>query len=304
MEISAIIPTLNASSTFPGLIQKLNTQTHLPLEIIVIDSSSTDLTQQIALEKGCQLEVIPRDEFDHGGTRNKAARLARGDILIFLTQDVLPWDEHFLERLVCPMVEGMASASFARQVARPNASPLERFFRAYRFPETSSLKRAEPGQRLSVHDVQFSNAASAVLSKAFWSVGGFPEKVILGEDVMLAAKLLRAGHTIAYQADAVVWHTHDYGFLQQFKRYFDIGVCYLRAGDELGGVRAGGEGLKLMRAQFEFLGRESAYAWMPRALLELITKWLGYHLGFLEPFLPLWVKQRLSLQPGFWLQKR
>jgi rhamnosyltransferase len=303
VKIVIIIPTLNASSYLSQTLSSFNSQT-LFTQKIIIDSSSTDYTQQLALEAGCTLEVIPRSEFDHGGTRNQAARLARGDIFVFLTQDVLPQDQHFIENLVRPIINGTASASYARQVAAPSASPLERFFRAYRFPSVSSLKRAEVGQSLSVQDVQFSNAASAISNTAFWEIGGFTEGVILGEDVMLASKLLKAGHTIAYQADAVVWHTHDYGLMQQFKRYFDIGACYSRAGDALGGSKAGGEGVKLARAQFAFLLNERAYTWMPRAVLELGAKWLGYRLGYIERLLPLWLKHRVSLQPGFWRDGR
>ena len=304
MTIFVLIPTLNASIYLLELVRRLSTQTQLLLKIIVIDSSSTDNTQQLALEAGCTLEVIRRSEFDHGGTRNRAARLARGNILVFLTQDVLPQDDHFIENLVRPIVNGTASASYARQVAAPTASPIERFFRAYRFLSVSSLKRAEAAQSLSVQDVQFSNAASAISSAAFWEMGGFTEGVILGEDVMLASKLLKAGHAIAYQADAVVWHTHDHGLMQQFKRYFDIGVCYSRAGDALGGAKAGGEGVKLARAQFAFLFQERAYIWIPRAVLELGAKWLGYRLGYVERRLPLWLKRRVSLQPGFWRDGR
>ena len=92
--------------------------------------------------------------------------------------------------------------------------------------------------------------------------------------------------------------------MQQFKRYFDIGACYSRAGDALGGGKAGSEGVKLARAQFAFLLSERAYVWMPRAVLELGAKWLGYRLGYAERLLPLWLKRHVSLQPGFWRDGR
>jgi rhamnosyltransferase len=300
MILSVIIPTLNTSSYLPELVRTLKAQTQFTLEIIVIDSSSTDSTEQVALAAGCQLQVISRADFDHGGTRNRAARLAAGNILVFLTQDALPQDEHFLEHLVRPIISGQASASYARQMARPDASPLERFFRQYRYPDTSSLRRLTPGDPLTVRDVAFSNAASSFSASAFWEFGGFPEGKILSEDVLLVSKLLSAGHAVAYCADAVVWHTHEYTPAQQLRRYFDTGVAYSRAGAALGTKGVGGEGLKFASAQLRFLWSERAYAWFPRAILELAMKWLGFRLGSLERFMPINLKRGLSMHKGFW----
>jgi rhamnosyltransferase len=300
MEISAIIPTLNASRNFPDCIQNLNTQTYPPLEIIVIDSSSTDLTQQLALEKGCQLEVIPRAEFDHGGTRNKAASLARGDIAVFMTQDAVPDDQFFLERLIAPLLDGRASASYARQLPKANAFPPERFARLQNYPDHFEVRSLEDVPRLGVKAYYFSNVASAVLLKDFWEVGGFPEGVILSEDFTLAARLLHAGKRVAYAADARVRHSHNYSLAQQFRRYFDIGVFFARAPVELSGQRFGGEGVHFALAQLRFLWREHAYMWLPRTCLELGLRWLGFRLGRLEAFMPVRLKRLLSMHHGFW----
>jgi rhamnosyltransferase len=194
--------------------------------------------------------------------------------------------------------------TYACQRAVQSANPLERFFREFRFPDQSQTRRLEPNQPLSVRDVAFSNAAAAYRTNVFWELGGFPEGVILGEDVMLVAKALKAGYTVGYCAEATVWHTHDYSVLQQFKRYFDIGACYSRAGDALGGQQAGGEGLRFAKAQYKYLLQNKAYGWLPRAMLELGAKWLGYKLGFLERKLPLWAKKAMSLQPLFWQREQ
>lgn len=295
MRCILIVPTLNASRYIEKLLETLN-----PLETIIIDSSSTDNTVQIAQSLGARVEVIPQTEFDHGGTRNRAAKLARGEILVFLTQDALPAHHDFLEQLTKPIRDGQVAMTYARQRAVSTASPLERFMREFRFSDTSSVRKLEAGQELSVRDVAFSNAAAAYRTDVFWQLGGFPENVILGEDVMLVSKALKAGFAIGYCAQATVWHTHDYSPWQQFKRYFDIGACYSRAGDTLGGGQANGEGWRFARAQFAFLAHEKAWLWFPRAFLELGAKWLGYKLGYLEAKLPLAWKKHMSLQPAFW----
>jgi rhamnosyltransferase len=298
--ISVLVPTLNAAPYLPKLLDSLlDVQ-----EVIILDSSSQDNTASIAQQYGVRVEVIPKAKFDHGGTRNRAAKLAIGEILVFLTQDALPAHPDFLEQLTKPILEGKAVMTYACQRAVQSANPLERFFREFRFPDQSQTRRLEPNQPLSVRDVAFSNAAAAYRTNVFWELGGFPEGVILGEDVMLVAKALKAGYTVGYCAEATVWHTHDYSVLQQFKRYFDIGACYSRAGDALGGQQAGGEGLRFAKAQYKYLLQNKAYGWLPRAMLELGAKWLGYKLGFLERKLPLWAKKAMSLQPLFWQREQ
>ena len=94
---SIIIPTYNAESYLPPLLDALKEQSVSDFELIVIDSSSADKTVEIARGHTDNVIVIPQSEFDHGGTRAKAALAANGDILLFMTQDALPYDDHTVE---------------------------------------------------------------------------------------------------------------------------------------------------------------------------------------------------------------
>jgi rhamnosyltransferase len=105
--LSIIIPTYNAEGQIYRLCRNLLSQT-VSSEIIVVDSSSSDRTAEIAESAGAKVLVIPREEFDHGGTRSFAARSARGDILIFLTQDIFPAQESSMELLIRPLVRNAA----------------------------------------------------------------------------------------------------------------------------------------------------------------------------------------------------
>lgn len=98
INISIIIPTYNASKYLPDLLKKISAQTVQYDEIIVIDSSSTDNTIDIAKSYGAEIIVIPKEQFDHALTRNTAAAKAKGNILVFFTQDAMPADE-FLFRI-------------------------------------------------------------------------------------------------------------------------------------------------------------------------------------------------------------
>lgn len=83
IKISLIIPTLNAAEYMPGLIDILGRQSRKPDEIIVIDSESEDATVRMAEQAGFRTLKVKRSEFDHGGTRNYAVAMSKGDVVMF-----------------------------------------------------------------------------------------------------------------------------------------------------------------------------------------------------------------------------
>ena len=132
------------------------------------------------------------------------------------------------------------------------------------------------------------------------AVGGFPKDVIFGEDTITAAKLLLSGWKIAYAAEAQVYHSHDYTWSQDFRRYFDIGVLHAREPwllEEFGGT--GGEGSRFVGSELHYLWRNRR-AYIPSALIRSALKLLGYRLGRNENKLSLRWKQKLSMHHGFW----
>jgi rhamnosyltransferase len=132
------------------------------------------------------------------------------------------------------------------------------------------------------------------------AVGGFPSNVIFGEDTITAAKLLMAGHKVAYVAEARVYHSHSYTWGQELERYFDIGVLHSREQwllDEFGG--AGGEGKRFVLSELKYL-RQHNPGQIPSALVRTGLKLLGYRLGRLEAGLPPKLKRLLSMNSRFW----
>lgn len=102
--ISVIIPTLNAGADFAELLKRLQKQSYPPYEIIVIDSESTDGTPQVAKVFGARVLEVKRNQFDHGGTRNRAAEAAKGQIMMFMTQDAMPENKHLIKELISPLL--------------------------------------------------------------------------------------------------------------------------------------------------------------------------------------------------------
>jgi rhamnosyltransferase len=146
----------------------------------------------------------------------------------------------------------------------------------------------------------FSNVCSAVRADVFWEVGGFPEGMITNEDVLLSAKLLRAGYKVKYEAKARVYHSHRYGMLQHFKRYFDIGVFMSQAGSFLQGARIGTEGLSFVLGQAIYVINTGHYFGLARILVEAAVKLAALNLGKRECWMSRSLKRRLSMHSSFW----
>jgi rhamnosyltransferase len=300
LRCAVIVPTWQGVRHLPGLVAQLRRQTVPAEPLLVIDSSSSDGSADLARSLGCRVEVIPKAEFNHGGTRNRAAALVDAELLVFMTQDALPADERYLERLTAPLRDGTAAASYARQVPYDDADPPELLARAWNYPAESRVRGAADAAALGVKAYFFSNVASAVRRDRFAAVGGFPDDVIMNEDMVLCARLLAAGDRIAYCADAVVRHSHNYSIVQQFRRYFDIGAFFASHGRLLPGGRVGGEGARFALAQLGELLRRGHPWWALRSPFENGAKLLAFHLGKRNRWLPRALKRRFSMHAFHW----
>jgi rhamnosyltransferase len=281
MNISIIIPTLNAGTHIRELLERLQAQTLPPFEIIVIDSSSKDNTVQIAEERGARTMVIPKYIFNHGSTRNKAAEEARGDILVFMTQDALPFDNQLLKFLSDPLQQDDVGAAFARHVPNPEASLLEIFAREFNYPGQKSMKGITDIKTYGIKTFFSSNACSAIKKQAFLKAGMFPEGVRANEDMILSAKLIVCGYKIAYVPEAKIIHSHNYSLFKQCRRYYNIGSSLRSNSWILKYAQAEGEGVRFLKEQMHFVAKRRKYILIPYIFLEAIMKYIGFRLGLI-----------------------
>jgi rhamnosyltransferase len=281
MRISVIIPTLNAGTCIGTLLSMLKSQDALPLEIIVIDSSSTDDTVTIAEKFGAKTTVIPKHTFNHGGTRNMAAARAEGDVLVFMTQDALPADNTLLRALTSPLNEPDIAVTFGRHIPRSDASPLEIFARHFNYPDKSSIKDMNDIKDYGIKTFFSSNACSAVRKDLFLKAGMFPEGVRANEDMLMAARLILQGYKVAYVPEARVIHSHKYSLLMQFRRYYNIGSSLKNNKWILDYGRPEGEGMRFIREQARFVLRQHRFFLIPYIFLESVTKYAGFRIGLL-----------------------
>ena len=246
MTISVIIPTLNAGTQLEALLRSLEGQTVCPDEIIIVDSQSQDSTVSIASAHPL-VRVIPiqRSEFDHGGTRDLALRQSAGDLVLFMTQDALPTDEHYIEHLAAPFADERIAAAGGRQIAYPHARPFEKAVRAYNYPENDRVWSAADITRLGVRAYLISDVCSAYRRSAYLAAGGFDHPIMTNEDMLMAQKLLDAGHCLAYCGSASVYHSHHFTLKQEYKRNRLIGWTMKHYEERFAHAEEMGEGVKL-----------------------------------------------------------
>lgn len=300
IRISVIIPTLNAEKYICELLRSLNQQTLRPYEVIVIDSASTDNTVLIASQMKANVIRIDRSQFDHGRTRNYAASKATGEVFVFLTQDAIPADETFLEKLVGPFVDEAVAAVCGRQVAYDDATVLEKMNREFNYPAISTTRSLADVDRYGIKTFFMSNVCAGYRASAFLEVRGFVEPIVSNEDMIMAATLIRKGYSIVYASDARVRHSHNYSLKQLFTRYFDVGGSLQLHSWILECAKPEGEGVRLVKWQLMLLRKPSKWRWIPRLLAESIVKYVGYRLGLAHHKLPSKLRKRCSMHPLFW----
>ncbi|MCC6346253.1 MAG: glycosyltransferase [Nitrospirales bacterium] len=298
--VSVVIPTLNAGISLRPLLDSLRRQT-IPLEIVVVDSSSDDGTPEIAASCAVKVVAVRREDFDHGGTRNLGIRSAAGKIIVFATQDIVPVDEYAVERLVSPFaVDERVGVSYGRQVPFPGATPFAAHIRLFNYPEASCIRSLGDGGR-GIKVPFLSNSFAAYRRTALQAIGCFREKLISTEDTYAGARMLLAGFRIAYTADAMVYHSHNYTLGEEFKRYFDIGVFHRKERwimETFG--RAEGEGRRFLRSELLYLLQNGKYHLLPEFFVRNVLKYAGFTLGRHYDRLPPHILKKISKNKGYW----
>lgn len=299
--MEVIVPTYNAARYWQALSAGIRSQSLKPDRVLVIDSSSRDGTADMARRDGFEVLEISPQEFDHGGTRQMGADIAaEANILIYLTQDAIPFGTDAFENLVKAFEDPEIGAAYGRQLPREKASPIEAHARHFSYSTAPVVRSWENRRVLGFKSIFFSDAFGAYRRKALMSVGGFSTDIIFGEDTLAIAKMHRAGWKTAYVPEAMVLHSHDYSVGEEFRRYFDIGVLHSRESwlNEHFGA-ASGEGRRFVLSELKYLLRHGPHH-IPAAMTRTLAKYLGYKIGRRESRLAPRLKYRLGMNKQFW----
>jgi rhamnosyltransferase len=225
--VSIVLPTRNGAATLPAVLDGIGRQrAPFAVEVIAVDSGSTDGSRELLAGRVDRLITIAADAFNHGLTRNLGIEHARGELVILLVQDAIPATDLWLTNLTAPMfADDRLAGVFARQLPRPDASPvsrhyLSRYLASQEAGRTVAVASREEFEVLPPLDkldrCTFDNVCSCV-RRSVWLDRPFAETPI-AEDVEWARDVLLSGYHLAYVPDAVVIHSHERSALYEFRR--------------------------------------------------------------------------------------
>lgn len=297
--VSVVIPTLNAGRWLRGLLAALDRQQPAPPdEVVLVDSGSADDTLAIA-SANPRVRVVRITSFTHGGARNLGIREARGVVVALMTQDAEPADADWLARLIAPLEDPSIAAAYSRQIPRDDASPMERFFLADRFPAGERSVRQFRGAGVPVYpDTFFSNVSSAARRET-WMRFPFDETLIMSEDQQFVRDVLVARLAIAYEPASVVLHSHTYNLRQTFKRYFDSVVAFRQLEAGHGASASAKHGRRTLGRELGYIARTSPWT-LPYFALYMVFKAAGVLAGHAAPKLPRSWCRAFSMNPRWW----
>lgn len=286
--LSVVIPVKDGARHLGEVLSALAEQAP-DAEVLVIDSGSTDGSQDIARRAGVRLHELAPEAFGHGRTRNLGAQLTSGEVVAFLTQDATPVPG-WRAALLAAFADERVGVVFGPQLPRPHAPPhvarqLEWFF-----------------AHLGPDDPYLSNV-NAAYRRACWEEIRFRD-IGYAEDQAFARDLARTAWRKVLAPGAAVLHSHRYGVLDDWRRAFDEArglreahgwVERIAPRATLGGIRRqAGRDQRWMAERGWSLRRRAA--WLPRSLVLHAGRKLFAWLGSRAERLPRPLRRGLSLE--------
>ena len=268
------------------------------IEIIHIDSGSTDGTLDVTSAFKLHTRHIKSHDFHHSRTRNFAATLAKNDLIVFVTQDAIPENTNWLARLVTPFVDPAVGGVYGRQIPPGSVGPVRRCTMETIYPLQRQVRESAEMQEVSLAMIRFSNANSAIRRDLLLRLR-FDERALVCEDHGICRDILRAGHKVVYEPEALVIHGHERSLFSEFQWAVDNGISLTRMGILGPQGSTSSElryGLASLKQQIQLLAMRREYWPAFVSVCSNAVRWLGTQIGKREKALPLWILRRVS--PG------
>lgn len=279
VSVDIIIPTYRPDSKLKQLISRLNAQSYKVNKIIIINTDEKYFNR-IEYERISNVEIhnIELSEFDHGLTRNYGISFSEADIVIFMTQDAIPENNYLIENMVSPFEDDDVYVTYARQIPTKNCDYVEKCIRKFNYPDYDIIKDYESIEKIGIKAIFCSDVCAAYRREKHIELGGFPS-TNFNEDSVFAYRVLQNHKKICYCSQAVVIHSHNYTYIQQFKRNFDIGVSQYEFRDIFSKIKSESEGVKMVKNTTKQLTAAGKWYLVPDLVISAGFKFLGYRLG-------------------------
>ena len=215
---SIVIRAYNEEKHIARLLEGIRLQTVQDVEVILVDSGSTDSTVAIGAGYGATVIHIPPEEFTFGRSLNLGVESASRELIVIASAHVYPVFADWLERLLEPFRDPKVALAYGKQRGNTRTQFSERQVFAQWFPEHSDPRQAHP----------FCNNANAAIRRSLWQGHPYDETLTGLEDLAWAAWAMHEGHALAYVAEAEVIHVHDETPQGVFNRYLREAIAFKR----------------------------------------------------------------------------
>jgi len=210
MNVSIIIRCFNEGKHIGKLLEGIQQQeSRHEIEVITVDSGSTDNTLEIARFYNSKIISITPEEFSFGYALNVGCEAATGDILLFASAHVYPVYTNWIDEIVKPFENGRVALVYGRQIGNSLTKYSEHQLFKKWFPLESDYNQAYP----------FCNNANCAIRKELWELQKYDEILTGLEDLDWAKKIQAKGYRIAYNSNAVIVHIHEETPARIFNRY-------------------------------------------------------------------------------------
>jgi rhamnosyltransferase len=206
---SLVIRAFNEERHIGRLLVGVQNQTVRPVEVILVDSGSTDATLAIASKYPVRILHIDPASFSFGGSLNLGCAQARGEFVVIASAHVYPVYSDWLENLLEPFADERVAAVYGKQ--RGNTTT--------RFSEHQVFRQWFPEVSRGRQEGAFCNNANAAIRRPLWLQRNYREDLPALEDVEWATWALDQGHFVSYRAEAEVVHVHEEDPAAVFNRY-------------------------------------------------------------------------------------
>lgn len=209
--VSVYIRTKNVDKIISRVLDGVFKQKGVQLEVIIIDSESTDNTLAVCAKYNINNVVkISAKDYIPGVILNRATELCTHDIIAFVNSDAVLLNEDCLAQLIKPIVDGEASSTYGRQMARPNAHPWVRREMMACYPKDSKDK-----PDWMMHSAVLSAfKKSAIVERPFFT------DLFGSEDTDWGYSAKKNGKPVSYVAKALCEHSHNYSLSDIYRRAF------------------------------------------------------------------------------------
>jgi glycosyltransferase involved in cell wall biosynthesis len=218
MDCSIVVRAFNEAQHLPRLLEGIRQQTIKDVEIILVDSGSTDATPFIAESYGVQVVRIPSAEFTFGRSLNFGVRAAKRELIVIASAHVFPVYPDWLECLLLPFEDEKVALAYGKQ----------RGMKTSKFSEHQIFRQWFPDTDVSRQDSPFCNNANAAIRRSLWEEHPYDETLTGLEDLAWAKWAQNAGYAVSYAAHAEVVHIHHETPRGVYNRYRREAMAFKR----------------------------------------------------------------------------